>query len=317
MKKITNILLTAATLAVLSFTGCSKKNDSTKVRIGMLTGHTLPVIALENGYFKEQGLDNVELYYFGAGPAEIEAYTSGNLDIIHTGDIPAFNGINNGLSLRFIGTYDSSTKTCALVVRDDANIKSYADLKGKKISTPFGTYIHALAYEYLEAGGLTGDDVEIINLSCADGVNALRQKDVDAAVLWQPYVARAAATDGISIFSYTDEFRTFVCPISASPEYIEKNPETVKKALAALDKAAKWIEANQKEASQIAADYYRTNDSESIYIGLQGRDQSVKLTDEKVAAIKKAADINLKFGVIKKAVNVDGLLRQDLTENLK
>ena len=318
MKKTTKGIILALSI-IIGLTGCSKKTktDSNKVRIGQLTGHVLPVVALEKGYFTAEGLTDVELFTFGAGPAEVEAFTSGDLDIINTGDLPAYNGIINGLNLRFIGTYSSSYKANGLIVRDDANIKTYSDLKGKKLAVPFGTNIQSLLYEYLDAGGLTGDDAEIINLSCADAVNAIRQKQVDAIVVWQPWLNMAESEDGITVLSYTDDFRYFVCPISVSADYLEKNPETIKKVISALDKAGKWIRDNKLEAAKLTAEYYNLDSYDSILIGLETGDPSVKLTDEKVEAIKLGAVQNYKYGILRQEINVDNYIRQDITADLK
>lgn len=315
--KIKIVSIIFAILTIFSFAGCSKKSKETPVRIGLLTGHCIPVIAQEKGYFKAAGLNNVELYAFGAGPAEIEAFTSGSLDIIHTGDLPALNGIINGLDLNFIGTYSSSDSLDNLIVRDDANIKSFADLRGKKIAVPFGSNIHSLAYEYLERGGVKPEEAEIINLGCADAANALKQGNVDAIVVWQPWGARVAKEPGITILADTSEFRNFVCPISASKKYLDENKDTVTKVLTALDNASKWIKQNPEEAARVAADYYQMKDSDSILIGINSADISIKLTEEKIQAIRLGEAKNTEYGFLRKHVNVDDLVRPEFTANLK
>ena len=84
MKKLISKSLLAVlliTMTALSFAGCKKKANAETIRIGVLTGHSLPVIATVNGYFKDEGLPNIELVTFSAGAPEVEAFTSGALDM--------------------------------------------------------------------------------------------------------------------------------------------------------------------------------------------------------------------------------------------
>ena len=56
MKKLISKSLLAVlliTMTALSFAGCKKKDNAETIRIGVLTGHSLPVIATVNGYFKD------------------------------------------------------------------------------------------------------------------------------------------------------------------------------------------------------------------------------------------------------------------------
>lgn len=316
MKKlITKSLLAVLliTMTALSFAGCKKKDNAETIRIGVLTGHSLPVIATVNGYFKDEGLPNIELVTFSAGAPEVEAFTSGALDIVNTGDLPAYNGINNGVDFRFIGTYSSTVTGNALVVRNASNIKSFSDLKGKKLAVPFGSNIHSLLYEYLEAGNVNPDDVEIINLFCADAVNALLHGDIDGAVIWNPYVNIASKDENLTVLADTSDFRIFVCPISTSQKYLDEHTENIKKVLKALDKAAKWITANKEEAAKKVAEYYEMNDYSSLLIGLESSDVDVKLTQDKIDALKLGAEVNYKYGILSKPIDVDKYTRPDLT----
>ncbi|MCD8045542.1 MAG: aliphatic sulfonate ABC transporter substrate-binding protein [Clostridiales bacterium] len=285
------------------------------VRLGMLTNHVIPIVALENGYFEEAGL-NVELTAFTTGATEVEAYTAGELDVVQTGDLPFLNAILNGVDIVAIGTYNTSDEGDAIVVRDDANIQDFSDLAGKTVCVPFGTNIQPLLYEYLEAGGLTEDDVEIVNLSGNDEVNALVNGDVDAAAMWEPYVSFAAENDGLTILADASEFRTFICPISSSSTYIAENTETVEKLLQALNQASEWTEANKEEAAEMAAEYYGTDSSDAILISLNKSDSSIPLTEEKIEALQLGADVCYKYGVISEEVNVEQYIDTQFTDTL-
>lgn len=332
MKKILSVLLIAS-ITLLTITGCGNStktssassdssNSSTEhssgktVRLGMLSGHTLPIIAEHNGYFKDQGV-NVEIKTFSTGAAEIEAYTAGELDIIETGDLPVINGVLNGVDLKIVGSYSSSYEINALLVRDDAGIKQLSDLKGHTVSVPLGSNIQSLMCEYLAAGGLTTDDVEILNLSGNDAVSALENGDTDACVVWEPYVSMAEAKDGISILMDTSDFRLFVCPISTSSTFIKDRGNDLQKVLDALNEAATWEKKNDKEAADICADYFQADNSEAELISIQKADISVPLTDEKVKALEKGAEANYKYGIISQKFDIDSIIDRSFSEKME
>ncbi len=294
----------------------TEDTEEVTVRLGMLTSHALPVIALNHGYFEEEGV-NVELVAFNTGAPEIEAFTAGELDIVETGDLPFFNAILNGVDIKAIGSYNTSDEINGLVVRDEANIQSFEDLAGKKVSVPAGTNIQPLLYEYLEAGGLTGEDVEIFNLAGNDAVNALINGDIDAAVLWEPYVSIAANTDGITKLADTKDFRTFVCPISSSSTFIEEHNSETLKVLRALSKAADWIADNEQAAAEEVVEYYGLDDIDAVLIGLEKADESIPLTDEKIDAIKLGAEKSYQYGVIAEEIDVDQYIDNQFTDKIK
>ncbi|MBR1866853.1 MAG: aliphatic sulfonate ABC transporter substrate-binding protein [Lachnospiraceae bacterium] len=287
--------------------------DVETVKLGILAGHVLPVVALENGYFDEQGV-KVELVSFDTGAAEIEAYTSGELDIVQCGDLPLLNGLSNGLDLQVIGTYNVSDEINGLVVREDAGISSYADLKGKTVSVPFGTNIQPLLYEYLEAGGLTEADVEIVNLNNADGANALITGDVSAAVLWDPYLSGVVENDGIVQIADTKDIRKFVCPISSSTEYINAHADTVRKVLTALNKASNWSQENVDEAARIVSDYFDSDNEDAIKLSINKADSTVPLTQEKVDNLLLGATVCYKYGIVENEVNLEEHINWDFTD---
>lgn len=201
-----------------------------------------------------------------------------------------------------------------LGVRDEANIQSFADLKGKTISVPFGSNVQPLLYEMLAAGGLTPDDVELVNLTAADGANALVSGDVDAALAWDPFLHNAVAQGGITVFADSSEFRPLVCPIATSTKYAADNHETIEKLLNALNKAATYAKENTEEAANLVADYFGADSSDSYVLSIENKDLDVRLTDEKKNAIKKASEKCYEFGIIESEVDVDAHIAKEYVE---
>lgn len=275
-----------------------------KIRIGVQAGHVQEPLAEINGYFEEEGVD-AELVTFTYGAPEIEAITSGDIDFALTGDLPVYSGIANGVDLTLIGSYNSSDTVNSLVVRSDADIHDFSDLKGKTVSVPFGSNVQPLLYEYLEAGGLTEADVEIINLTCADAVTSLESGDIQAAVIWEPFITQAIAEDGIERLADTKDFRTFVCPISGRTEYLKEHPDTVAAALRALQKAADYAKENEDEAAKAISDFFGSDNEDAIKIAIETADLSIDLTPEKIEGLIKGAEKCYQYDLLESEINVE------------
>lgn len=285
----------------------------TVVHIGTLASQIQPALASQLGYFEEEGVE-VEIIAFDAGPAEVEAFTSGALDIVLIGDLPFLNGVNNGVDLQIVGFYQSSTKDCQLAVRDEANIQSFADLKGKKVAVPVGSNAQPILYEMLEAGGLAPEDVELFNLAAADGANALLTGDVDAAITWDPFLSNALVEGGITVFADTSEFRPLVCPIATSTAFVNEHHDEVEKALRALYRAGTWAKENVEDAAGLVADYFGAESSDSYVVSITNKDLNILLTDEKIEAIKEASEKCYQYEITEAEVDIDAHIIYDFEE---
>ena len=79
-------------------------------------------------------------------------------------------------------------ETCQFVTLQSSGIKSIADLKGKRVAVgAAGSGVEANARQILEAYGVTYDDIDEQFLSFAEGASALKDGNVDVAVLTAGY----------------------------------------------------------------------------------------------------------------------------------
>ena len=90
--------------------------------------------------------------------------------------------IENGLPIKFTtGLHTGCTK---LLVPGDSDIKSIADLKGKKVAVgASGSGAEANARQILGAYGLTYDDIDVQYLSFGEAADALKDGNVDVGVV--------------------------------------------------------------------------------------------------------------------------------------
>lgn len=182
--------------------------DLGTIQVGYLplTGFAPFYLAVEKGYFEEQGL-KVELQSFNSGSTMIAPLSTGQLDAGcgETGTA-LFNAIAQGLEVRVVASAISQPPgygITPLLIRkdlyDSGEITTPADLKGRKISINIERGMSEyLVAEVLARGNLTVDDVELVNIPFPDMPAALRNKAVDAAYLSFP-LAGVAVKNGDAV----------------------------------------------------------------------------------------------------------------------
>ncbi|OIS94969.1 ABC transporter substrate-binding protein [Brucella cytisi] len=263
MRKFISTLLVAAA-AIFSTAPSQAEEAPSVIRFGDVGfgfgqpfGVGLQAIADAKGFIADEfkGTNTkVEFTYFtGTGPAINEALSNGQLDFASYGAVPNTIGKANGLDTVLIASYGGTTIFGA--ARPDLDIKSIADLKGKRVAIQKATIIHWALIQALQNAGLTESDVTIIDLKNADQLAAIAAKSVDAvfgADFLLPledkglakifYKSSAAGTfgDGFGAFLVTDRFR-------------RTYPEATQKVVNGFVRTAQWLadEKNRDEAFQI------------------------------------------------------------------
>jgi NitT/TauT family transport system substrate-binding protein len=135
-------LAVGAIIAMLGMAACGGDSQAshvapTVVRLGYFPNltHATPIVADKEGFFgKHLGPTKLEVSTFNAGPAAMEALKSGAIDATYVGPGPATNAYINSGGQALTIVAGAATGGTSLVV--DPSIKSAADLKGKKVSTP-------------------------------------------------------------------------------------------------------------------------------------------------------------------------------------
>lgn len=236
------------------------EEESKLIRIGYFpnVNHAQAVIGLGRGEF-QTALDGIEVrtQVFNAGPSVIEAMLAKQIDVAYIGPNPAINGfmVSDGDLLRVIS--GATSGGAVFVVRNDAGIQSTSDFGGKKFSSPQlgNTQDVALRKYLLDQGYKTtekGGTVEVLPAKTSDIVTLMLKKEIDGAWVPEPWGAKLVKEANARIF--VDE-RTLwpdgefvTAHVIARTEYLESNPETVKKFLRAHVEMTEWINSNPEQA---------------------------------------------------------------------
>ena len=120
-------------------------------------------------------------------------------------------------------------ETVQLVTTEASGIKTYADLKGKKVSVGApGSGTYANAEQLLEIHGLTMDDIKAQNLDFGESTDGLQSGQIDAA-----FITAGTPTGAVEALNATTKVNIIGVDAGKADELIAKYPyyakDTVKK----------------------------------------------------------------------------------------
>ena len=145
-------------------------------------------MALEHGYFKEQGLD-VDYRVFPSGTTAFQTFRTGQGDIVMTGDLPSVQYFfNNPGQYQTFAAIERDAKGYVVIARKD--IKKPHDLVGKPVATRVGSTGSWFISEYLTKNGVDPKSVPVKNLDTQLLPAALCKGDIAAFFIWQPIGSR-------------------------------------------------------------------------------------------------------------------------------
>src|SRR5215471_16153789 len=177
----------------------SAQEDRVKVGLLMINADAGVFVALEKGYFKEQGL-TVELNYFSSsGGLQMAALTTGELDAGSGSISPGiYNSVAGGVDMRVVATKSrvGPRGSGRYLVRrnlvEPGKTFALTDLKGKVIAL---NSVGGTSRRYLDGllrkAGLKETDVIVRVMPFNDMVGALSQGTIDAGFFVQPFITIA------------------------------------------------------------------------------------------------------------------------------
>ncbi|SDL75497.1 ABC transporter substrate-binding protein [Nonomuraea jiangxiensis] len=189
----------------------------------------------------------VEWANISGGPQTTEAFRADALDVGAVAEIPAIHATWTGLPVKIVASKFRKDAlrhpTYELGIAPGVNVRTLADLRGKRIAYSPGQAQGALMLKVLKKAGLTKADVTLVELPSTGDVypNALASKQVDVAPI-----------GGVNIRRYTTKFgrdgaTTIPHGLRDDPSHLYVRAATLKdpaKAAAIREYAAAWARAS-------------------------------------------------------------------------
>jgi NitT/TauT family transport system substrate-binding protein len=216
--------------------------------------------ALDEGFFKQHGLD-VEIVTTSNGPATAAAIVSGSLDVGSGNALSIAQAHDRGVNLVFVapsGAYTHANPTAGLVVAKASTAKSAREFAGKTFGVnTVGALGQIAICAWLDKNGVDWKGVHFIELPYSAMVPALVSGRIDAALMVEPALDKAAAGDGKIFAPIYDAIASEFTDggFFALADYVKTHPEAIRRFNAAMAVAAKWGNANQSASAKILEKY--------------------------------------------------------------
>ncbi|MCC5606197.1 ABC transporter substrate-binding protein [Nostoc sp. CHAB 5834] len=245
------------------------KRPPLKIPFGYFVGEYPGIIAQEKGFFKAQGVD-VELIHeryiqleqanFGAGKYDGISLALGSF-IILSATNPDIQGVI---------VIDESTGADVIVAQPQ--IKTVADLKGKKLGANLGGFSEVFVTEMFKTANLSSDDVNLVKSEASEIPQRLKNNTIQAGHTWEPHLDEARKLGGHILFTSKQTPGLILDMIVFHGETIRDRPEDIRAFLRGWLQAVNYWKANVQEGNAIISKVLKIP---SNTISLEG----VNLTD--------------------------------------
>lgn len=211
------------------------------------------LVAEAKGYFTQEGL-NLEIQHFKLGRICVEKLVAGEVDFATAADVPALLAFMKRKEFDILATVSMSKRENQMVIRQGADIKGPADLRGKRIGVLAGTGAHYFADAFLLFHGIDHNEVIHVPLDAKDPALALERGLVDAAGLLSAQVPDALERlQGKGIVAKQLPIYTATFNLLSQTAAAGVSDEAAMKFLRALRRAERFIKGEPVQARTIVA----------------------------------------------------------------
>ncbi len=213
-------------------------------------GSVIPIVAVANGYFKDEGL-NVKPLTFSSGPACAEALYSGAADIGAMGDTTAIITVSRTERFRIIASHATGEHRHRVMVQKNSSFTNLADLKGKRLAVKKGTSTYGGLLAALKKQGILPYEFQIIDLSPSVMNDALAAGSIDAFAASEPTPSLKEGSLFKELSTFGGLGNEYPIMILADHNCFKDRAEDMEAFLKALKRAEKFIGKNPDEVIRI------------------------------------------------------------------
>jgi sulfonate transport system substrate-binding protein len=241
---------------------------------------------------------------FAAGPVQLEALNVGSIDFGDVGEAPPIFAQAAGAPLAYVAATVPRPQSEAVLVPPGSQIRSIADLKGKKIALNRGSNVHYFLVKLLRQHGLQYADVNVAFLAPADARAAFERASIDAWVIWDPFFAAAQKSLGARVLADASGVVGNRGFYFSSQSYVVKNPDVIRIVIEEIEKVDQWGSRNKDQLSSELAQLWGLPKPVVDVVVARQQFGTERITRAILGEQQQIADAFLDLGLIPKHVDV-------------
>ncbi|MEG5061927.1 ABC transporter substrate-binding protein [Microcoleus sp. A2-C5] len=224
------------------------KRPPLKVGFTIFVGYNPVIIAKKKGFFKAQGVD-VEIIYTNYSQLQQADFSAGKYDGggFALGGFMSLSATNP--DIQAVMVVDETTGADVVVAQ--SQIKTIADLKGKKVSANLGAFSEVFVTEMLRTANLTNEDVNLVKFDAYEFPQRFKSNEMQAGHTWEPFLSEAIKLGGHILFSSKQTPGLILDVVAFRGEAIRERPEDIRAFIRGWLQAVNYWEANVEEGNAI------------------------------------------------------------------
>jgi ABC-type nitrate/sulfonate/bicarbonate transport system substrate-binding protein len=250
------------------------------INIGYLkaTHHSQFFNALDQGYYKDEGLEVKPVLFPGSGGIG-EGIITGALQAGYIGSAPSiFICSRPNVPFNIVSGSATESSCVAVPFNRPTTIKQLTDLKGKNIGTiRAATADVVVRYKMLQAGVDPFKQATVRNFShIQDILTGMEKGDLDAAILWEPWGTHAEYTKYGKPILWSGEIWPWhvCCRLAYNTKWSEANKETAVKVMKTHVRGFQYMKANFEDNVKSSAKWCGITEKEVRIVFGQDRQKN-------------------------------------------
>jgi NitT/TauT family transport system substrate-binding protein len=251
---VSAVMAIAVAAWMTSRTHRALSNPPERIRLGttLVDMSALIWIAEARGYFVENNLD-VRIQLYESGFLALRDLVSEQQDFVTAADFPVAEYSLHNRGLRIVTSLDMCDSV-RVIAPADSLIRKPQDLKGKRLGVTIGSVAEFYLARLLTMNGLTWPEIEVVNLMPLQHMEAIRKREIDAAMVWEPSAQKMIELLGPDTLdlpgqSGQDLYWLLVC----TEETLAKRQSGARRLVSALLQAEDFLDSNEAAGQTIVA----------------------------------------------------------------
>ncbi|HEY2989368.1 MAG TPA: ABC transporter substrate-binding protein [Candidatus Binatia bacterium] len=300
------------------------QDDKVKIALLMINADAGIFLALDRGYFKEQGIAVEPIYFSSSGGPQMAALTTGELDAGSGSISPGiYNAVASGVALKVVaaksrvGPKGSGRFIARSALFEAGKSFSIKDVKGKIVALNSAAGLSRIYLDgFLKKGGLKESDVTIRVMPFSDMAGAMSNGAIDVAFMVQPFGTHVEESGlGVLLADLAELFPGHMTNnLFYSDVFIRNRPRVAEKFMIGFLKGQRLFydavakkKGSLDEVVDVVAKYLRVKDKKLLKLGI-GVQELAPNGEVNLKEIQDDQEWYFQHGAIKTKVDVNKMV---------